>query len=448
MDFLLHAFETWRDAPAMVWRGQSFSYAWLSEQLETWAATIAEHGVTPGTVVVLEADYSPRSVALFLALVRHGCIAIPLTPSVEPHKPAFRAIAHPQATFRFDDADDDVVFERHDPTESHPHYEVLRSRGHGGLVVFSSGSTGSHKGIVHDMVALLAKYERPRHRRRAVVFLQYDHLGGVNTLLYILANGGCAVTVQDRRPDEVLRLVEDHRVDLLPTSPTFLNLMLVSGAHERHDLSSLKLITYGTEPMPSTTLERLGEALPGVELLQTYGLSELGVLRSKSRSRDSLWVKVGGEGFETRVVDGVLHIRAASAMIGYLNAPDPFTEDGWYITGDEVEVDGDYVRFVGRQSDIINVGGEKVFPAEVEAVLLAMPEVADATVFGGPHPLTGQVVCARVVPVDPSIERRALTRAVRSFCRERLQRYKVPVKVELAEQAVHSPRFKKTRGTP
>ena len=445
MDFLIPAFETWRDAQAMVWRGRSFTYGWLLEQIDAWTADIAEHGLEPGTVTVLEADYSPRSVALFLALIRHRCIAIPLTPSVEAHNASFREIAGPQATFRFQD-DDAVSFERHPSVEPHAHYETLRQRDHAGLVVFSSGSTGTHKAIVHDVANLLKKFERPRHRRRTIVFLQYDHLGGVNTLLYTLANGGCLVTVQDRNPDAVLKLVADHAVELLPTSPTFLNLMLLSEAHRRHDLSSLNLITYGTEPMPASTLSRLREALPEVQLLQTYGLSELGVLRSKSRSSDSLWVKVGGEGFETRVVDGVLHIRAESAMLGYINAPDPFTEDGWYITGDEVEVDGDYVRFVGRQSDIINVGGEKVFPAEVEGVLLDMPEVADAAVFGRPSPITGQIVCARIVPTDPEIGERALTKAVRRYCRERLQRFKVPVKVELADQAMYSGRFKKTRG--
>ena len=70
----------------------------------------------------------------------------------------------------------------------------------------------------------------------------------------------------------------------------------------------------------------------------------LGVLRSKSKSNDSLWVKVGGDGYETRIVDGILQIKAESAMLGYLNAPSPFTDDGWFITGDEVlEKDG-YIR--------------------------------------------------------------------------------------------------------
>lgn len=82
------------------------------------------------------------------------------------------------------------------------------------------------------------------------------------------------------------------------------------------DMSSLELITYGTEVMPESVLKRLHMALPNARLLQTYGLSELGIMRSKSRDSNSLWVKVDGEGYDTKVVDGILWIKADSAMLG------------------------------------------------------------------------------------------------------------------------------------
>ena len=145
------------------------------------------------------------------------------------------------------------------------------------------------------------------------------------------------ITVQDRSPDAVCEAIEKYRAQILPTSPTFINLLVLSEAHARHDLSSLELVTYGTEVMPENTLKRFHQLFPNVRLLQTYGLTEVGILRAKSRGDDSLWVKVGGEGFETRVVDGILHIRANSAMLGYLNAESPFDEDGWLNTGDAVE---------------------------------------------------------------------------------------------------------------
>jgi acyl-CoA synthetase (AMP-forming)/AMP-acid ligase II len=263
-------------------------------------------------------------------------------------------------------------------------------------------------------------------------------------MLYTLSNAGCMVTVRERSPDAILAAIERHRVELLPTSPTFLNLVLLSEAYKRHDLSTLKTVTYGTEPMPESTLKRFHELFPAITLLQTYGLSEVGILRSKSESSDSLWVKVGGEGFETRVVEGILQIKARSAMLGYLNAASPFTEDGWFNTGDAVEVDGEYIRILGRLSEIINVGGEKVYPAEVESVIQAMDNVAAVTVHGERNPITGQIVCARVTPLrteDP----KALTARVKAFCRERLQPFKVPVKVSIIDDRQYNDRFKKTR---
>jgi acyl-CoA synthetase (AMP-forming)/AMP-acid ligase II len=157
-------------------------------------------------------------------------------------------------------------------------------------------------------------------------------------------------------------------------------------------------------------------------------------------------VKLGGEGFETRVVDGILHVRAASAMLGYLNAPSPFDAEGWLNTGDEVEFDetGEYMRIRGRRSEIINVGGEKVFPAEVESVLLQMPGVRDVAVTAQSNPLTGQMVAARFcLSADEPLA--ALRTRVREHCRGKLQPYKIPSKIEIAAADLHSDRFKKMR---
>ena len=294
------------------------------------------------------------------------------------------------------------------------------------------------------MSGILEKFKVPRHSVRSITFLLYDHIGGVNTMLYNLSNAGCIITVQDRTPDEVLGAVEKYRIELLPTSPTFINLILLSEAYKRYDLRSLKTVTYGTEPMPESTLKRFHELFPETRLLQTYGLSEVGILRSKSKSSDSLWVKVGGEGFETRIVDGVLEIKAVSAMLGYLNAPSPFTEDGWFHTGDAVEVDGEYIKILGRKSEIINVGGEKVYPAEVESVIQEMENIADVTVHSEKNPITGNIVCAKV-SLSQEEGRKELTARLKTFCKERLEAYKIPVKVKIVDEKQHGERFKKIR---
>lgn len=134
-----------------------------------------------------------------------------------------------------------------------------------------------------------------------------------------------------------------------------------------------------------------------------------------------------------------------SAMLGYLNAPNPFTNDGWFNTGDKVEVDGDYFRILGRQSEIINVGGQKVYPAQVESVVQEMPEVAEVLVYGEKNAIMGQIVCA-AVRLRETRDAQKFHSELRQFCRQRLQEFQIPVRVTLAENALYGERFKKNRG--
>ncbi|HYJ07982.1 MAG TPA: fatty acid--CoA ligase family protein, partial [Polyangiaceae bacterium] len=269
-------------------------------------------------------------------------------------------------------------------------------------------------------------------------------IGGIDTMLNTFGSGGCVVTVEQRTPESVAKAIEAHRVHTLPTSPSFLNLLLISGEWQRRDFSSLKVIAYGTEPMPESTLKRLHEAFPDVALVQTYGMSELGVLRSRSRDSASLWIKFTGEQFQTKVVDGLLWVKAETAMLGYLNAPDLFDAEGWLNTQDAVEVDGEYMRILGRASDLINVGGQKVYPAEVENALLQLEGVRDVAVFGKQHPMLGQVVAARF-NLEQAEPLNQFKRRMNEHCRGRLARYQIPVLVELVEGEQFGARFKKMR---
>ncbi len=446
IEFLLDVFRANQTEDAIVWRDRVFSFDWLLEAVRSWSERLEDSVVKPGSVVSLEADFSPNAISLMLALVEHRCIIVPLTTSVETRKPEFSEIAQVEAVVRIGE-DDRAQFDRTSRMARHGLLMQLRERGQPGLVLFSSGSTGKSKAAVHDFGALLEKFKVKRRRLRTMCFLLFDHIGGVNTLLYTLSNAGCVVTVPERLPEVVCEAIEKWRVELLPTSPTFLNLLLLSEAYKRYDLSSLKMVTYGTEVMLESTLRRVREVFPQVELVQTYGLSELGILRSKSKSSGSLWMKVGGEGFETRVVDGLLEIKARSAMLGYLNAASPFTEDGWFRTGDAVEVDGDYIRILGRRSESINVGGEKVYPAEIESTLQGMDGVKEVVVIGERNAITGQVVKARV-RLDTGESVSEFRRRMWAFCEGKMPRFKIPQKVLLVTDELRSDRFKKIRSEP
>jgi acyl-CoA synthetase (AMP-forming)/AMP-acid ligase II len=443
IDFLRERFAEAGEKDALIWRDNAYSYQFLLDQLDDWLKILDDADVTAGSVVAVEADFSPRAIALMLALIERNCIFVPLSSSIEGKKTEFREVAEVEFTIAIDEQDEPVIHST-GVKASHEINCALKDLGHPGLTLFSSGSTGKSKAAVHDFVPMLEKYKVPRHSLRTITFLLFDHIGGVNTLLYNLSNAGCVITVADRKPETVCKAIHDYKVELLPTSPTFLNLILVSGAHEKYNLSSLRTVTYGTEVMPESTLKRFHELFPDVRMLQTYGLSEVGILRSKSKSSNSLWVKVGGEGFDTRIVDGLLEIKAKSAMLGYLNAPSPFTEDGWFITGDAVEVDGEFIRILGRKTELINVGGEKVYPAEVESVIQLMDGVKDVVVNGEPHPLTGNIVVARVkLATDEPIG--AFRKRMRSFCSDKLSRFMIPQKVKIVDADLHGDRFKKMR---
>jgi long-chain acyl-CoA synthetase len=433
----------WGEDTALVWKGERTSYASLLTLAEAWRLEFERRDLQPGQVVALEGSFSPNACAALMTLVRLGAIAVPLTPLMRAHREKFMEIAEARFSVEFD-ASDGWTFRDHERTVTNPLTQKLIERRHPGLVIFSSGSTGAPKGILHDFVAILEKFRKVRQKKTTLTFLLFDHIGGIDTLFNTLASGGTVVTVEARDPETVCKAIEEHRVHTLPTSPTFLNLLLISGAWAQHDLTSLKVIAYGTESMPESTLKGLHDALPDVALVQTYGMSELGVLRSRSRDSESLWIKFTDDGFETKVVNGILWVRAETAMVGYLNAPDLFDEEGWLNTQDAVEVDGEYLRILGRATDLINVGGQKVYPAEVENLLLQMENVKDVAVFGKPHPMIGQIVAARFNLTAPE-PLDAFKRRMNEFCRGRLANYQIPRLVELSDDEQFGTRFKKMR---
>jgi long-chain acyl-CoA synthetase len=442
IDFLLEVFRGHPDDEAIVHHDRILTYGRLADSVGATASDLARSGVGPGAVASLEADFAPQSIAALLALLAAGAISIPIGPASASRAKELRALA--QAEHRVVVEPGGVAIEATGTLADHPLYSRLREVRHPGLVLFTSGTTGEPKAALHDGVRLLGKYRTPRHRLRTLMFLLFDHIGGIDTMLHALSNASTLVIPDDRTPEGICRTIARHRVEVLPASPSFLTLLLLSEAHRRHDLSSLRYVTYGAEVMPQSTLARLAREFPHVTLLQKYGLTELGTLRSHSRANDSLWVRVGGEGFRTRVVDGMLEVQADSSMLGYLNAPSPFTPDGWFMTGDAVEVDGEYLRILGRASDLINVAGRKVYPGEVESVVQEVENVAEVAVYGERHPFTGQIVAARVTlrqPEDP----RTVERRIRDHCRVSLEDYKVPAKIQIVGEPLHSVRQKITR---
>ncbi|WP_194791923.1 ANL family adenylate-forming protein [Pseudomonas sp. UFMG81] len=441
---LIDNLDGFADAPFLNTEQQSYSYADLKAEVRRQLEHLQAQGVSGHSTVFLQGDFSFTGIALFLALYQNGNVIALNTASNEQE--LHNKLAAAQAEFLID-ADNGAVTRQAPAGEDNALVATLKARGHAGLVLFSSGTTGQPKAMLHDLDHLVASYQGKRSRRLSIfLFLLFDHIGGINTLLNILSIGGTATIAATKSPDIVARLIAQHRITVLPTSPTFLNLMLINNVFGRYDLGALRMITYGTEPMPESLLGALRAQLPKVKFLQTFGTSETGIMNTSSQSSDSLFMRFQEGDTEYRVVDGELWLRSATQVMGYLNhSMDSFTEDGWFKTGDLVEVNADgYLKILGRSKEIINVGGEKVYPAEVESVLMQHPSIKDCKAYGERNGLTGQFVAAEVVlDGDYGDGTQDVLRAIRQFSRERMDSYKVPVRLKVVEAIRYSARYKK-----
>jgi len=443
IDFFLEVFEKHLEDVAIVWNGVTIKYAELLERIKISEKYLQANNINKGMVIGVQGDYSPNSIALILALIENENIIAPFAAAALSGVEKKEEIAQVEAVICLD-SHDNLSIKSTSRQALHPFYATIREQNQPGLVLFTSGTSGEPKAAVHIFSRLLTKFKTKRDSLKTINFLLFDHWGGLNTLFHTLSNAGVVLTIRERSPDAVCEFIENYKVELLPASPTFLNLLLLSEAYKRHDLSSLKIITYGTEPMPESTLAKLNKTFPEIKLKQTYGLIELGVLRAKSKDDNSLWVKVGGDGYDLRIRDGILQIKAESSMLGYLNAPSPFTEDGYFITGDAVESDGEYIKILGRKSEIINVGGDKVYPSEVESIIQEMDNIAEVTVYGEKNAITGMIVCAKV-RLSNEEDHREFTQRIKKYCGSKMNKYMIPVKIVYTNEEQTTQRLKKKR---
>lgn len=428
--------------PAFAGDGYVLTYAQLGELLQKARAALAQLELDRPTAFGLVGEHGPAATAWLLALAEGGHFVAPLSGQSAEH-PGRLAVIHAQWVIVTEPLAWRLLPRVDEPSE-HAMFQRLRAAGSSGLILFSSGTSGDPKAMVHDFGRLLASYEgRHASRLPVVALLGFDHIGGLNTLFGTLAAGATLVIPSARTPVAVAAAIAHHRAAVLPASPTFLNLLLAAGVEA--DLATLRVITYGTEPMPESLLVRLKAVFPRVRFLQTFGTSETGIARLAEASAGSTFLRFEDPQLEWKVVEQELWLRSRTQVLGYLNADEGrFTADGWFRTGDLVEQgEQGALRIVGRLGETINVGGEKLMPAEVEAVISTVPAVIDCRVRGETNALVGQTVVADVV-CGPAIDREVLRARIRVACRRALAAHKVPTRVRFVD-SVSGARLKKTR---
>lgn len=441
MSFILDKFKSFNSKNAIVFEDRIYTYEEFIKQIKDYKNILDKHNISSKVVVIL-GDYSFYNLALFFALYENKNIIVPITSNIKKVQDDFIEESFCEIIIKTDEKN--LLIQNLKTTFSHNMIDNLREKNSSGLILFSSGSTGKPKAMVHNLDTLIDSFKDKKEKSmNMLVFLMFDHIGGLNTVFNALCMGACLIIPKIKDAKTICELIEKYKIMVLPSSPTFLNLILISEEYKNYDLSSLRMITYGTETMPQSLLLKLKEVFPKVKFLQTFGTSETGISTTSSKSSNSLFMKLEDINGEYKIVENELWLRSKTQVLGYLNASmDSFTSDGWFKTGDLVEVDGEYIKIIGRAKEVINVGGQKVLLSEIESIILEMEEISDCMVYAEQNAITGQTVVCDVV-LNKKIEN--IKKRVRVFCKDRLDAYKIPTKVNVVDKTNFSDRFKKIR---
>ena len=309
------------------------------------------------------------------------------------------------------------------------------------LVLETSGTTGTPKAVRHDLSRLLGRVPRVP-AREAVWLLAYDPTGfaGLQVLLTALAGGGRLVAAPGADAPALAALAEAEGCTHASATPSFWRSFLLTPA-----APPLRAVTLGGEAVEQALLDRLAARFPGARIRHIYASTEAGALFAVSDGREGFpaaWLESGADGVRLRIRDGVLEVRSPRMALCRADGA-ALEKDGWIVTGDLVEVLGDRVLFRGRNDGVVNVGGVKVVPEQVEALLLAVPGVLDAAVSSVPSPITGRLLTARVAPAPGTAEE-----PLRALMREALAALPPaarPRRIELVERLDLAPSGKKLR---
>lgn len=335
------------------------------------------------------------------------------------------------------------------------------------LVLYSSGTTGKPKGIMltnHNLshVGIMATdLFRMRPESVHLVVAPLFHIGGAGTGSTLMALGGRTVLLRDASPEQLVATIERERVTHAFFVPAVIQRIVDLAEAEDRDLSSLELVCYGAAPMTEALLRRAIDVL-GCDFLHAYGMTETTgtvmalppedhategprtrLLRSIGRPLHWLEARVASldSGEEAAPGEiGEIQVRSEQNMKGYFNQPEAtaqtLLEGGWLRTGDGASRDEEgYFFLQDRIKDMIISGGENIYPAEIEDIVLSHPSVTDVAVIGMPSPKWGESPLAVVVRSDDGLDERA----VLEHCNGKLARFKQPRRVVFVDSIPRNP---------
>ena len=418
IDLLRAAADAEPDQPFVITPNGETTYAECLATSEAIARGLADEGVDRFACAVHDARATVSMLCASSAVGSEACV-YPLSATHAELAELARAMSHrvvvsdtpvdvPGITWV---APESLARPAADPIERAPQSPTL---------ILTTGTTGRPKAARHDWARLLAavRVNEDLAGKRWLLAYNLNQFAGVQVLLHVLKSRGTLVVPASNRPREALVAMRELAVTHASATPTFWRLLTGMLDAEAAAGLALEQITLGGEAVPAALLADLRALFPAASISQIYASTELGSTVSVSDARDGLPASVLERGDDAtvqfRIIDGELHARSRVGMLGYEGEGD--TEGEWLPTGDMVEVRGDRIHFVGRRSDIINVGGVKVHPLPVEQVVNAVHGVRLCRVRGRPNPVSGNIVVVDVM-VDADADRDAVEERIRTACR-------------------------------
>ena len=462
-------------APALTLGDRTLSFADLDERSSRAAHALAALGVGVGDRVAVLDKNSPAHVELLFAAAKLGAVLVgvnfrlaraEVAAILDDAGPTVLVVgeelvglvpdAAPPTVVLGDDYEARLAAASTTPTGRDPDPDEVV------LTLYSSGTTGLPKGamLTHANLAWTPEMGRTAYRMGPgsvnLVPSPLFHIGGTGYLLTALGQGGHTILVRDVVPAELLGLIERHRVTHSFLVPAVIAMLVAALRTRPTDLSSLEMVAYGAAPMTDRGLLEAIDAF-GCGFLGVYGMTETAgsvlcldpadhdpggprahLLRSVGRTLPWHEVDVFDPASGERSPDdavGEIRVRSPQVMVGYWRQPALTAEvidtGGWLHTGDAGRRDAEgFIGVHDRLKDLVISGGENVYPAEVERVLVRHPSVAEVVVIGVPHPRWGETVKAIVVAAPGAVPD---TDELIAFCREDLARYKCPTSVDVVD---------------
>ena len=469
---------------ALISRNRTFSYDDLADQSSRLRGGLARLGVSDGDLVAVVCGNGHPFVIAYLAIVGLGAVVVPLNPTspapeLEGELTDVGVVAvivdrSAAATWRAVDREalgiehvitvDGDAIDGAIPLDDLLAADPLPVAGvtpdHLAALMFTSGTAGAPRAAMLTHGNLLANIEQARSapdrvNGTDVVYgvIPLYHIFGLNVVLGLsLSVGATVLLVQRFDPATALESIRARGVTVIPGTPS----LWVAFSHfdeaPADAFASVRLALSGAAKLPVAVSERLRDRF-GIQVAEGYGLTEASPVVTSSVGLRPRFGSVGRvlDGIELRVVDddgrdalvgdaGEIWVRGPNVFAGYLDDPEAtsrvLTDDGWLRTGDIGMIDGDgRLHLVDRAKDLVIVSGFNVYPAEVEDVLAAHPDVAEVGVIGVPHPHTGEAVKAFVV-LEPgaTLDEDALI----EYAHDHLARYKCPSKVVFVDELPRS----------